>query len=86
MVQKMRDALARWDEVIQGGAARQDLRRLSHQLRGSGRTYGFRSVTRIAKAMESIILKIDKQVVPADDRARESLRTKIERIGHVFGS
>ena len=49
-------------EVQAGGAARQELRRLSHQLRGIlGRTYGFREVTRISKALENIMLKLEKR-------------------------
>ncbi len=84
MVQKMREALAQWDEVVQGGAAQHELRRLSHQLRGSGRTYGFRSVTRVAKAMESIMLKVEKNKWPANDRTREALRTKIDHLAAAF--
>ncbi len=84
MVVKMREALSRWDEVVQGGAARQELRRLSHQLRGSGRTYGFRSVTRAGKAIEGIIQKVEKNKLPADDRVRESLRLKIEHLAAAF--
>lgn len=84
MITKMREAVARWDEVVQGGNARQELRRLSHQLRGSGRTYGFRNVTRFSKAMESIVQKVEKNKVPADDRARQSLKAKIDRLAAEF--
>ena len=61
-------ALARWDDIQAGGPARQEMRKLSHQLRGSGRTYGFREVTRLCKAMENIILKLEKNNLKADDR------------------
>src|SRR5476649_1148089 len=77
MVGVMQASLSRWNEVVCGGAARQDLRRLSHQLRGSGRTYGFSDVTRLSKAIESLIQKIEKNKVPPDERARESLRGKV---------
>ena len=46
-VEQMRLAAGRWDDVASGGDACKELRKLSHQLRGSGRTYGFREVTRI---------------------------------------
>ena len=86
MVVKMRAALGRWAEVSQGGPARVDLRRLSHQLRGSGRTYGFRHVSRFAKALESVILRMEKGAVSADERTRKSVGDKIERLASVFFS
>ena len=86
MIVKMREALTRWDDAAEAAAARQELRRMSHQLRGSGRTYGFRSVTRVAKAMESIMLKVEKNVLPADERAREALRVKVERLASEFSA
>ena len=86
MVEKMREASARWDEIQQGGAARQDLRRLSHQLRGSGRTYGFSNVTRFSKALESIMQKLEKAKLPADDRARKAIEDIIERLAAAFAA
>jgi chemotaxis protein histidine kinase CheA len=86
MIEKMRGAVGRWEEVQKGGPARTELRRLSHQLRGSGRTYGFRSATRICKAIENIILKLEKTSLPADDRIHESIRKKLERLASVFGA
>jgi chemotaxis protein histidine kinase CheA len=84
MINEMRSALTRWSDVAAGGAARHDLRRLSHQMRGSGRTYGFRSVTRICKAMEQIVQKLEKQILTADDRVRQSIAVKIQRLGAIF--
>src|SRR5256885_265633 len=78
MVSDMRSALQRWDEVKIGGPARNDLRRLSHQLRGSGRTYGFRNVTRISKAMEQIVQKLEKQILEADERVKKAMAGKID--------
>ena len=86
MVLEMRQALERWDEFAQGGPARQDLRRLSHQMRGSGRTYGFRSVTRICKAMERIVLKLEQRRWPAEERLRRSLLEKTGRLEHIFAA
>ena len=83
-VEKMQAALTHWEEVRAAGPARQELRRLSHQMRGSGRTYGFRQVTRICKAMENIVLKLEKNKLPADDRAREALHRKVDRLAAVF--
>ena len=80
----MRSALSRWEEIRQGGPARQELRKLSHQMRGSGRTYGFREATRLCKAMENIVLKLETNRLPCDDRTKESLRAKIERVTAVF--
>ncbi len=60
------------------------MRRLSHQLRGSGRTYGFREVTRLCKAMENIMQKLENNKLPADDRIQESLQSKIERLSAIF--
>jgi len=84
MIGQMRSALMRWPEVQQGGPARQELRKFSHQMRGSGRTYGFQQVTRICKAMENIVQKLEHNRLPADDRAQKSLRIKVERLAAVF--
>jgi chemotaxis protein histidine kinase CheA len=86
MVGQMRIAQACWEEVQQGGPARQELRKLSHQMRGSGRTYGFREATRLCKAIENIIQKLEKNKLPADERIRKSLHLKIERLAAVFSA
>jgi chemotaxis protein histidine kinase CheA len=84
MAGQLQAAWRRWEEVQAGGPARQELRKFSHQLRGSGRTYGFREVTCLCKAMENIVQKMEKNNLPADDRVREALRRKIERLVVVF--
>lgn len=84
MVGDMRSAVNRWTDVQAGGPARNDLRRLSHQLRGSGRTYGFRNVTRISKAMEQIVMKLEKKTLPADDRVKSAISAMVERLGEIF--
>jgi chemotaxis protein histidine kinase CheA len=84
MVEKMRAAAEHWTDVASGGPAQYDLRKLSHQLRGSGRTYGFQDVTRISKALESIMQKIEKGQLPADDRAAQSVKMKVERLATIF--
>jgi chemotaxis protein histidine kinase CheA len=84
MVADMRDALTRWKEVGVGGPAGQVLRRFSHQLRGSGRTYGFRSVSRISKAVEHIMIKIETRGLPADERTRNSIGAKVEKLATIF--
>ena len=84
MVRAMRAAMQRWDEVAAGGPACLELRKYSHQLRGSGRTYGFRDVTRVAKAMEHLTEGLQKHALPADDRMRESILAKIDRLGSIF--
>ena len=86
MIGKMQAALSRWAEVQQGGEARQILRRLSHQLRGSGRTYGFRNVTRFSKAIENIMQKLEKAKLPADDRVWEAIRKKVDLLAAVFST
>ncbi len=86
MVEKMRGALLQWDDIKLGGAPRQELRKLSHQLRGSGRTYGFCQVTRVSKAIENIMLKLETSKVPADERARKTLFKKIERLASLFAA
>jgi flagellar hook-basal body complex protein FliE len=73
MVEKMRSAVARWEEI-------------QHQLRGSGRTYGYRQVTRFSKALESIMQKLEKAQLPADDRSRKAIQDKIERIAAAFAA
>src|SRR5690348_8004231 len=83
MVQDMRNAIQHWDEFRGGGTPRSELRRLSHQLRGSGRTYGFRNVTRISKAMEQIVVKLDRKQLAADDRVKKSLIGKIDRLASI---
>lgn len=84
MIHMMQGALARWEDVQRGGEARSELRRLSHQLRGSGRTYGFHTVTRLAKAMESIVQKLEKNKLPADERSREAIRQLVDRLAITF--
>jgi chemotaxis protein histidine kinase CheA len=84
MAGQMQAALARWEEVQEGGPARQELRKLSHQLRGSGRTYGFRDVTRLCKAMENIVQKLEKGKLSADERVHGSLSRKVDRVVAVF--
>src|SRR5262249_21496271 len=84
VVLKMKAILSNWKEIQAEGAARQDLRRVSHQMRGSGRTYGFHNVTKICKAMENIMLKLEKKRLRADDRVRASLERKIERLASIF--
>ncbi len=84
MIDKMQQALARWEEVQHAGPARQELRRLSHQLRGSGRTYGFRSVTRFCKAIENIMLKLEKARLTADERVHASIRQKLDSLVSAF--
>jgi chemotaxis protein histidine kinase CheA len=86
MAAQMQEALSRWEEVQAGGAARQDLRRLSHQLRGSGRTYGFSNVTRICKAIENMIQKVEKSRLAPDERLRESVRKKVELLKAAFAA
>jgi chemotaxis protein histidine kinase CheA len=85
MVNEMRAAANLWQDVVAGGPARQTLRKLSHQLRGSGRTYGFRSVSRISKAVEQIMIKMESRGLAADDRAQKSVFNKIDRLAAVFG-
>lgn len=84
MVERMVAALSQWPEVQAGGPARQELRKLSHQLRGSGRTYGFRNVTCVGKAIENIMQRLDKKTLSADERVRESIRKKVARLSDVF--
>lgn len=84
MVREMRAALLRWDEISIGGPARTSLRRLAHQFRGSGRTYGFRDVTRVGKAMEQIMWKMEKQTLAASDAVRHSLASKVDRLETIF--
>ena len=84
MVGQMQAALTRWTEVQEGGPARQELRKLSHQMRGSGQTYGFRQATRICKAMENSVQKLERNRLSADDRIQKSLRIKVEKLTAVF--
>ena len=83
-ISSMRAAWLQWAEVSDGGQARQNLRKLSHQLRGSGRTYGFHDVTRVSKAIESIMVKLEKKTLAAGEPVRLSLQKKIDRLARVF--
>lgn len=83
-VGKMHDAFARWEEVQRGGPARAELRKMSHQLRGSGRTYGFRHVTRFCKALENITIKLEKNELAADDRVRAAIQKKLTLLDSAF--
>src|SRR5437016_13650764 len=79
MVEKMRVNMEHWDQIQQGGPARADLRRLSHQLRGSGRTYGFRKVTRMCKAIENIVFRLEQGKLQADERVKNLICKTIEK-------
>ena len=83
-IANMRAALAQWPDVAAGGQACKELRKLSHQLRGSGRTYGFHNVSRISKAMENIMVKLEKKTVNAEERVRLSIEKKIGRLSDAF--
>jgi chemotaxis protein histidine kinase CheA len=85
MIADMYSAMSRWDELGRGGPARAELRRLSHQLRGSGRTYGFRNVTRYSKAIEHIVVKLERNRLQADEAVRASIQNKIDRLAAAFG-
>ena len=84
MIREMRDALAHWEEMAHGGEPRDSLRRLAHQLRGSGRTYGFREVSRLAKAIEHVVQKLELSRLAPDERVRRSLAMKMDRLSRVF--
>jgi chemotaxis protein histidine kinase CheA len=83
-VSQMRAAMENWSEVLNDGPARQEIRKLSHQLRGSGRTYGFRNVSRVAKAMEHAVILLQSGRIPADERLKKCLSTWIERLAEAF--
>jgi chemosensory pili system protein ChpA (sensor histidine kinase/response regulator) len=84
MIAEMRAALLHWDDVVSGGPARQALRRLSHQLRGSGRTYGFQQVTQLCKAVENIVVRLEKGRLKADERVRAAVQKRVDRLATVF--
>jgi len=86
MIEKMQADIEHWEEIQQGGPARTELRRLSHQLRGSGRTYGFRHVTRFCKAIENIMLKMEKGTIMPDELVQKSIRKKLELLAAAFGA
>ena len=83
-VQLMRAALQRWEEVTLGGSARKELRKMSHQLRGSGRTYGFRNVSRISKAIEHLIQKLESKRIDPDARLRRVVSAHVEKLAGIF--
>jgi len=86
MVSTMQDDMSKWSEIESGGNARQDLRRLAHQLRGSGRTYGFSQVTRLCKAIENMMIRLEQKRVLADARLKASINLKIDRLSGIFRS
>lgn len=83
-VEQMQDALTHWDEIAAGGPARQLLRKFSHQLRGSGSTYGFRNVTHIGKALEHLIIKLQAQRLAPDERLRKIVTAHVEKLAAIF--
>ena len=83
-VGNMRAALEHWDELAQGGPACKEMRKLSHQLRGSGRTYGFHNVTRIGKALEHLTQKLEAGKIPTDARLRNVMLAYVERLAAIF--
>jgi chemotaxis protein histidine kinase CheA len=85
-VERMRESVRRWAEVGEGGPAGLEIRKLAHQLRGSGRTYGFRNVTRIGKALEHLMIKLEAKRIPADERLQKIITSNIERLAGIFKS
>ncbi len=83
-VELMRAAVKNWTEVIQGGAARLELRKLAHQLRGSGRTYGFQEVSRIGKALEHMMIKLQEKRILGDERLQRRVEALVERLAIAF--
>jgi chemotaxis protein histidine kinase CheA len=83
-VEKMRAATQQWADVGAGGPACQELRKYAHQLRGSGRTYGFRNVTRIGKALEHLMIKLQNHRLPADERLKTVITRHVEQLGTIF--
>ena len=85
-VAHMRDALARWDEMAENGPASQELRKLAHQLRGSGRTYGFRNVSRVAKALERLVIKLQSKSLEPSDRLLQVMKKNVQRLSEIFNA
>ena len=83
-IQQMRAAVQRWEEVCGGGPASLELRKLAHQLRGSGRTYGFRNVTRIGKALEHLMIKLQAKRLPPSERLQKRVADYVERLAVIF--
>src|SRR5258708_38286484 len=83
-VMRMKAEAQCWDEVIQGGPACLQLRKLAHQLRGSGRTYGFRDVTRIGKALELLMVKLQSKHLKPDQRLQTFVARCLERLADIF--
>src|SRR5258706_2149394 len=83
-VARMRTAVQHWEDVITGGPAGLELRKLAHQLRGSGRTYGFRDVTRLGKALEHLMIKLQAKKIPSSDRLRALISKYVDRLATVF--
>jgi chemotaxis protein histidine kinase CheA len=83
-VSRMKAAATCWDEVIHGGEACLQIRKLAHQLRGSGRTYGFRNVTRLGKALEHIMMKLQAKHLKLDNHLQTVVNRYIDRLGEIF--
>jgi chemotaxis protein histidine kinase CheA len=83
-VASMRAAAQRWEDILAGGPAFLELRKLAHQLRGSGRTYGFREVTRLGKALEHLMIKLQNKRIKGSDRLRTLVASYIDRLGKAF--
>jgi chemotaxis protein histidine kinase CheA len=83
-VQHMQTALQQWDDVVAGGPAALELRKLAHQLRGSGRTYGFREVTRLGKALEHLMIMLQAKQVPGNDRLNKVITRYVNRLAVIF--
>jgi len=86
MVSTMQSDMSHWTEIGAGGPPRQELRKLAHQLRGSGRTYGFSQVTRLCKAIENLMIRLEQKRITADDRLKTSILKKIDVLAGIFRS
>lgn len=50
------------------------LRRHVHQLKGSGSTFGFDDITRVARAFEAVLDLLSRQAVPPNPQQRARLK------------
>ena len=70
--------------VVQGAEAVAGVRRISHQLRGSGKTYGFPQVTRLSKALERISISIQAHRIDLSERTVGVIQRYIGKLASIF--
>jgi chemosensory pili system protein ChpA (sensor histidine kinase/response regulator) len=83
LLESAQAALQRWADGAGAGAALADLKRPLHTLKGGARLSGARAIGDLAHGIETVIDRIERGEVPADDNARAALQAGIDALAQM---